>query len=257
MKKCTIVGKQPLKVMPNFPYKDSYGLNQAALWHRTEFGFSGHKPITDEYKAHRGVQFITIDPCFELKHIENAYDYIKWDAHETRSYDCSVEYCLKYVKSAINGEDIAYPNRLTILHMALFYVLKKGYKDIDLIGCANNYDELLSSDLHDRQIAPMMREFTGSMVEAMQKCGINVNWRKEESAILPPLELQKIPDLTILNAKGYFFKHMRLCGKYKTGEEAWEVLEDEYYELTKKNRFKSYESFRVMKTRFFADRNNR
>jgi hypothetical protein len=55
----------------------------------------------------------------------------------------------------------------------------------------------------------------------------------------------------ILNNQGYFNRHLQLCEEYATQQDAYEKLEQEYLELTGRNRHKSYDAFRVAKTRYF------
>jgi len=55
----------------------------------------------------------------------------------------------------------------------------------------------------------------------------------------------------ILNIRGYFDRHLELCKTEKTQQDAYEKLEDEYKELTEVNRYISYESFRVAKSKYY------
>ncbi|MFA6260384.1 MAG: hypothetical protein WC760_02880 [Bacteroidia bacterium] len=180
--KATIIGDQPLEKFPSFEYDHSYGLNYAASKRNTQFAFTGHQKVYDTY-IHLGIlDIIGIDPTFEGRKFPDLLDVIRFDPHQAHNYDCSEDYAMRYVIAAIAGEDIAYPNRMTILHLAMFYCLKKGYTEIDLLACANNYDELGSiSQDHERGNAPYMRAFTGAIVACAARCGVKINWIKQET----------------------------------------------------------------------------
>jgi hypothetical protein len=55
----------------------------------------------------------------------------------------------------------------------------------------------------------------------------------------------------ILNNQGYFNRHLQLCKECETQQDAYDKLEEEYLELTGRNRHKSYDAFRAAKTRYF------
>lgn len=67
----------------------------------------------------------------------------------------------------------------------------------------------------------------------------------------------KQPDLSILTIRGYFNKHFRLCQSHKTQQDAYDALEEEYLELCNKHRYSTYDAFRVAKSRYYANSNNR
>ena len=258
--KYTIIGKQPLKTEPKFDKKNSIGLNHAALWYNTEYAMTGHEWIYRQFLEAKLTKIILIDPLFEGKTLKS-YDSIGYDMDESRNPDNSVKSCEKYVKSAIRGENIQYPNRLSILHLALFYVLKKGAKEVELLGCANNYNQFREYNEFQKETTDIMHEFTSSMVECMRSNGIKVNWVIAENGTFRPdmpIDVQpKLPDLTILSLKGYFIKHFKLCATAQTQQDAFDELELEYSALTGKNRYNSYEAFRTAKSRYYADKNNR
>lgn len=60
---------------------------------------------------------------------------------------------------------------------------------------------------------------------------------------------------SILNKRGYFDRHLELCKTEKTQQDAYDVLEAEYFALTETNMHKTYEAFRMAKTRYY--KNNR
>lgn len=55
----------------------------------------------------------------------------------------------------------------------------------------------------------------------------------------------------ILNIRGYFDRHLELCKIEKTQQDAYDRLEEEYKKMTEVNRYISYESFRVAKSKYF------
>lgn len=57
--------------------------------------------------------------------------------------------------------------------------------------------------------------------------------------------------INILNNRGYFDRHLELCKTEKSQQDAYDKLEDEYKEITGKNKHVSYEAFRAAKSRYF------
>ena len=254
--KATIIGSQPLLSIPRWEKKNSFGLNRAAIDYQTEFAFTGHEEWIQKYRELRMKNVIAIDPLFENIHVE-AIDYIKYDMGEARNPEMGVEYCREWVQRAIRKEDIGYHNRLSILHMAMFYVIKKGFKQIDIIGCANNYDKINGYNAHQISAAPIMREFTANMVEASRLCGVHFNWIQSPSGELPAPIQPKPVNLNILSIDGYFKRHFDLCRTHKTQQDAYDELEAEYFALTKRNKYSSFDSFRKAKSIFYSNKFNR
>lgn len=58
-------------------------------------------------------------------------------------------------------------------------------------------------------------------------------------------------DHNILKTDGYFKRHLDLC-RTATQEDAYDILEIEYTELTGKPRHKSYDAFRTAKSRYYG-----
>jgi len=72
------------------------------------------------------------------------------------------------------------------------------------------------------------------------------------------------PTITnFLNKKGYFDRHFYLCKFFKTQQDAFDKVEEEYQEiakkfkLDKKTMFTCYESFRNAKSNYYSVRLNR
>lgn len=63
---------------------------------------------------------------------------------------------------------------------------------------------------------------------------------------------EAMPDVSILTHSGYFQKHFKLCQVNETQEDAFIALEKEYFRICQRNRYTSYKSFRVAKTRWYA-----
>lgn len=64
-------------------------------------------------------------------------------------------------------------------------------------------------------------------------------------------------DPTILTIGGYFRKHFLLCQTHNTQQDAFDALEVEYFTICKRNKYTSYEAFRVAKSRFYGKQSNR
>lgn len=58
--------------------------------------------------------------------------------------------------------------------------------------------------------------------------------------------------VTVSN-KDYFERHFQLCQTCKSQQEAYEKLEDEVKEATGKNKFATYDAFRMAKTRYYSN----
>lgn len=57
--------------------------------------------------------------------------------------------------------------------------------------------------------------------------------------------------IAILSLQGYMNRHLELCKTHKTQYDAFEALEEEYKLITGVNKYSSYESFKVIKTRYY------
>jgi len=177
--KAYIIGKnQSAKQHINFNPADvdSFGLNQAAIWYNTKWAITGHESVYNELiKAGLG-NIILPDPLFEGKSINNLV-HIDSIRHKKGFYalnfqetpDHEIEYL---IANAAEGRDIHYDNYYTILHICLYYCIKKGYREIDLFGCNNTYPEKPS----DKHLADYMRLHTGKMIEIAKKYAITINW---------------------------------------------------------------------------------
>lgn len=60
----------------------------------------------------------------------------------------------------------------------------------------------------------------------------------------------------INNKKDYFFRHFELSKTMKQ-EDAYKQLETEFYEDNGKPLYTTFESFKVVKTRYYKDKHNR
>jgi len=143
--KAYIIGSSPSGIVNiDCQNNDTYGLNRAAIDYNTKFAFSGHEEVIRTF-IEKGIKNIIITfPLFEYKKNNFIYtDYIKHfqDIEIGNLIYKSDSYVEKYILHAINGDDIDYPNYMTVCHCAIHYCIKQGYKEIDLIKCHQDYDK--------------------------------------------------------------------------------------------------------------------
>jgi hypothetical protein len=122
---------------------DSFGLNHAAKILKTKYGFTGHK-VVEDYYIENEIPYIATSPLFEEIEPSSNIDYIKqmYTGISFSFVNESDNALQGYIDAAIDKKDIKYPNYFTVLHLAIFYCLKRGYKEIVLIGCANKNGDI-------------------------------------------------------------------------------------------------------------------
>lgn len=164
---------------------ECYGLNWAAINHKTKYAFSGHNTILDEFKRLGIKNVIGCDPTFENSSIQNyqTIDSIKQGVPQSvfDLIDQDDKEVKKMIFNAVSGVECAYPNYWTVLHLAIFYLIKKGFKEIDLICCHNDYEKYPTTKYeieYHRTRAPYMRTHTGKIVELAKDYDIKINWIK-------------------------------------------------------------------------------
>lgn len=129
----------------NWSEKESYGLNEAAQVMNTKYGFTGHESLVYFYGVHQ-IPFVFTSKSFEYNEINHPLIIdkiksliLKKVLNSIKESDISLRF---YLSAAKNNEDIQYPNYWSILHLAIFYLIKKGYNNIELIGCNNTKGDI-------------------------------------------------------------------------------------------------------------------
>jgi len=195
-----IVGSSPFGTLPfNAKETECIGLNVASIDYNTKYAIAGHEINMNEFKRAGLDNVIAVLPSFDAVPTTIKYtDYIKHSSPNE-------VYCLQEVSddfieekiiSAINNEDCEYPNFMTVLHLAIFYWIKKGYRKIELHKC--NLDWLIAmhdetETLHKRitdynatwvdtatKQQPYMIYHTEKMIRIALKHGIEIKWFRYE-----------------------------------------------------------------------------
>jgi hypothetical protein len=177
--KAVIIGNSPSGIVPDITGVESFGLNRAAITHKTKYAFAGHDDNLMEYERLGMFNVVTIDPTFEgsprwkfphCGHIQQAVPGSVFDMQEQR--DSTI---LTMIQHAQRNEDVEYPNYWTILHLCIFYVIKLGFTEIDLVGCQCDYEKY-EHNSYDAEKAPYMRLHTEKIIRLAATCGITINW---------------------------------------------------------------------------------
>jgi len=61
-------------------------------------------------------------------------------------------------------------------------------------------------------------------------------------------EIKRILDLKLNTKQGYFLRYFQLLAVHKDYQDTYDALEDEYMTVFQKQKYSSYDSFRVAKS---------
>jgi hypothetical protein len=155
--------------------KVSYGLNEAAVVANTQYGFTGHEKKIDFYEEN-AKKYVLAYPTFEFNYLKPplAVDFINNyapDVYYTLTNERK-EFIDFQVDLAANGIDYRFRQYGTILHLAIFYLILKGHKKINLIGCrgeCNSIPPYVNTGNRKYQ-----RHHTDLIIESAKRHNINI-----------------------------------------------------------------------------------
>lgn len=158
----------------NWRELDGVGLNDAAVIFNTRYAMTGHGDIMPILA---GRQIIVTYPSFENEDFRNSpgvIDHIRQGVpqhvmlREPES-QASIE---DVMLCAINGVDRAYPNYWTVLHLAIFHAILRGYRRIFVYGC--NHETGCLPGYQEGRYYEYIEQHTLKIIEAGAKLGIEI-----------------------------------------------------------------------------------
>lgn len=171
-----IIGKHPNapKQLAELNHLDAYnsiGLNEAAALFRTRYAITGHGSVLDRLHANgvQAEQIIGVLSPFDPLQIWQGStprigDFIRHDWQP----EFSQEQMDAMVQAARENRDINYGQWWSVLHLAVFYALKKGAQGITIIGCDHTPGTLPGMVKGAEEHFDMLRRHTEMLVKS---CG--------------------------------------------------------------------------------------
>lgn len=159
-----------------FKDKTTIGLNHAATIFNTTYGFTGHTWEVKNYDlaGYPLEKRIYTNPLFEKTIAEGGFSYINQrenpsiDRLELQPDDVIIE----NIEDALSGAvECDFDNFWTILHLAIFWCIQRGHRDIRLIGCNNTYGSIHKDDMRHHHF---VRYHTDRIIELSAERGVNI-----------------------------------------------------------------------------------
>ena len=192
-----IIGKNAsIETYPKsfFSGRTTIGLNHAAYIYQTELAFSCYPfLISDLINLHHfsaarvvGITFNPPNKCYPVTELHKpnfvpglgeyvGYDRTKW--LEPQDID-------GHLKEAVDGKlGFGYKARDTCLHLAIFWALSSGHREVNLFGCNHTKDSIKGFEPDDPGVdfvaAGKNRvKVTRELVITAPRHGVKINWWK-------------------------------------------------------------------------------